>query len=387
MDVPSRHRPLVLLAAVIVAQVLLLAFQIKRGSDVRLIRVWSAELLTPLQAAGSFVINKIDATWFGYIDLRNAHAENNKLAEEVGQLRLKNEQLEGQAAEAVRLARLFGFRQQNADIPMVAAEVIGANADSNSHTVFINRGENDGIRRDMAVITPDGVVGRIIEALPDTSQVLLITDRESGLGGLLAGTRTHGVVNGTGEPLLQLDYVNTNEKVADGAEVLTSGEDRIFPKDLPVGTVAWTKATLPFQTIALRPAAHLDRLEEVLVLLTQHSFNLQQKNDTSSSQQKTKEGSGQKSASTAPLPKIGTPNTKVANAISKPASTTKTHEAPPAKKGPSTNAPAAASATASVTPGTKAAQTPSGKPASVAKKPVAPPAKKVSPANPPGTSR
>ncbi|HLW80450.1 MAG TPA: rod shape-determining protein MreC [Candidatus Acidoferrales bacterium] len=380
MDVPSRHRPLVLLAAVIVAQVLLLAFQIKRGSDVRLIRVWSAELLTPLQAAGSFVINKIDATWFGYIDLRNAHAENNKLAEEVGRLRLKNQQLEGQAAEAVRLARLFGFRQQNANIPMVAAEVIGANADSNSHTVFINRGENDGIRRNMAVITPDGVVGRIVEALPDTSQVLLITDRESGLGGLLAGTRTHGVVNGTGEPLLRLDYVNANEKVADGAEVLTSGEDRIFPKDLPVGTVAWTKASSPFQTIALRPAAHLDRLEEVLVLLTEHSFNLQQKNDTSSSQQKTKEGSGQKSASAAPLAKIGTPNTKVAHAISRPASAVK-------KPVASTILPATASATPSVTPGTKAAQTPSGKPASVAKKPAAPPAKKVPPANPPGISR
>ncbi|HEV2306028.1 MAG TPA: rod shape-determining protein MreC [Candidatus Acidoferrales bacterium] len=380
MDVPSRHRPLVLLAAVIVAQVLLLAFQIKRGSDVRLIRVWSADLLTPLQAAGSFVINKIDATWFGYIDLRHAHAENSKLAEEVGQLRLKNEQLEGQAAEAVRLARLFGFRQQNANIPMVAAEVIGANADSNSHTVFINRGENDGIRRDMAVITPDGVVGRIVEALPDTSQVLLITDRESGLGGLLAGTRTHGVVNGTGDPLLRLDYVNTNEKVADGAEVLTSGEDRIFPKDLPVGTVAWTKASSPFQTIALRPAAHLDRLEEVLVLLTQHSFNLQQKNDTSSSRQETKEGSGQKSASAESLAKIAAPNTKVAHAISKPASTLK-------KPAPPKTAPAAASAIPSVTPGTKAAQPPAGKPASVAKKPAAPPAKKVPPTTPPGISR
>jgi rod shape-determining protein MreC len=379
MDVPSRHRPLVLLAAVIVAQVLLLAFQIKRGSDVRLIRVWSAELLTPLQAAGSFVINKMDATWFGYIDLRNTHAENNKLAEEIGQLRLKNEQLEGQAAEAVRLARLFGFRQQNANIPMVAAEVIGANADSNSHTVFINRGENDGIRRDMAVITPDGVVGRIVEALPDTSQVLLITDRESGLGGLLAGTRTHGVVNGTGDPLLRLDYVNTNEKVADGAEVLTSGEDRIFPKDLPVGTVAWTKASSPFQTIALHPAAHLDRLEEVLVLLTEHSFNLQQKNDTSSSQQKTKEGSGQKSASAAPLAKTGAPNRKVAHAISRPAAAAK-------KPVPPKTAPAAPSAIPSVTPGTRAAQTPPGKPASVAKKPAEPPAKKVPPANPPGIS-
>lgn len=202
MDVPSRHRPLVLLVAIILAQVLLLAFQIRRGQDVRLIRVWSAELLTPLQRAGNFLVNKVDAVWFGYIDLRNVRVENRELAKEVGDLRLKNEQLEGQAAQAVRFSRLLGFRQENSDIPMIAAEVIGANADSTSRTVFINRGDQEGIRRNMAVITPDGVVGKISEALPHTSQVLLITDRESGVGALLASTRTHGVIKGTGNPLL-----------------------------------------------------------------------------------------------------------------------------------------------------------------------------------------
>ncbi|MFZ0923989.1 MAG: hypothetical protein WA020_13070, partial [Candidatus Acidiferrales bacterium] len=126
MDVPSRHRPLVLLVAVILAQVMLLAFQIRRDRDVRLIRVWSADLLTPLQRAGTFIISKVDGVWFGYIDLRGVSVENRQLTAEVGKLRLKNQELEGQAAQAVRLTRLLGFRQENADIPMVAAEVIGA---------------------------------------------------------------------------------------------------------------------------------------------------------------------------------------------------------------------------------------------------------------------
>jgi rod shape-determining protein MreC len=269
MDVPSRHRPLVLLVAVILAQVLLLAFQIRRDHDIRLIRVWSAELLTPLQRAGTFVFSKVDSVWFGYIDLRHVRVENRQLAEEVGQLRLKNQQLEGQAAQAVRLARLLGFRQENGDIPMVTAEVIGANADSTSHAIFINRGEQDGIRRNMAVITPDGVVGKISEVLSHTSQVLLIDDRESGVGALLVGSRTHGVVKGTGDPLLWMDYVSTDEKVPAGEQVLTSGEDRIFPKNLPVGWVASTKSGFPFQTIQISPAARLDRLEEVIVLLTE----------------------------------------------------------------------------------------------------------------------
>lgn len=285
MDVPSRHRPLVLLVVVILAQVLLLAFQIRRDRDVRLIRVWSAELLTPMQRAGSYVVAKVDSVWFGYIDLRNVRRENRTLAEEVGDLRLKNQQLEGQAAQAIRLARLLGFRQENSDIPMMAAQVIGANADSTSRTVFINRGDEDGIRRNMAVITPDGVVGKISEALPHTSQVLLITDRESGVGALLTGTRTHGVVKGTGDPLLWMDYVSTDERVPSGEQVLTSGEDRIFPKNLPVGWVASTKSGFPFQTIEVTPAAHLDRLEEVLVLLTEKPLNLRQPAEPSSSSQ------------------------------------------------------------------------------------------------------
>ena len=270
MDVPSRQRPLVLLVAVILAQVLLLAFQIKRGQDVRLVRVWSAELLTPPQRAATFLLSKINGAWFGYVDLRHARAESRRLADEVGRLRLQNQELESQAAEANRLAKLLGFRQANTNVPMLAADVIGASADSNSQTIFINRGERDGVRRNMAVVTPDGVVGKIFEAFPHTAQVLLITDRESGVGALLANTRTHGVVKGTAGPLLWMDYVSAGEKVPAGELILTSGEDKIFPKDLPVGTVASTKTGFPFQAIELDPAAHLSRLEEVLVLLTEH---------------------------------------------------------------------------------------------------------------------
>lgn len=273
MDIPARRRPLVVLVAVILAQVLLLAFQIKRDHDVRLVRVWSVALLTPLQHAGTYVISKIEGAWFGYIDMRDARSDDRRLEEEVGRLRLKNERLEGQAAEAIRLAKLLGFRKANAAVPMVAAEVIGANADANSETIFINRGARDGLRPNMAVVTPDGVVGKIFEVFSHTAQVLLITDKESGVGALLANTRAHGVVKGSGNPLLRMDYVTNSEKVLPGEKILTSGEDRIFPKDLPIGTVAWAKRGSLFQTIRVDPAAHLDRLEEVLVLLTEQSLN------------------------------------------------------------------------------------------------------------------
>ena len=117
-------------------------------------------------------------------------SENEQLQAELDQLKLRNAELEGRAAEADRLAGLLGFREAHAEVPMLAARVIGGSPDAGSHIVFLNRGSRDGLRRDMGVITPEGVVGKIVAVFPDTSQVLLLNDKDSGVGALLAGTRT-----------------------------------------------------------------------------------------------------------------------------------------------------------------------------------------------------
>ena len=109
---------------------------------------------------------------------------------------------------------------------------------------------------------------------PATSQILLVSDKESGVGALLVNTRTQGPVRGSGDPLLNMEYVAKDVKVTPGEAIVTSGQDRIFPKDLPVGIVENVSPDphSPFQKIVVKPAARLDRLEEVLVLLTQHEF-------------------------------------------------------------------------------------------------------------------
>jgi rod shape-determining protein MreC len=269
LAVPSRHRSLVLLAVVLTAQVLLLAAQIKRDQQVRLIRAWAVAAVTPFERAGSWAIDRVRGGWSNYVALVRTRRENQELHAELDRLKLRNSELEGRAAEADRLAGLLGFREAHGDVPMLAARVIGASADTASKTVSINRGENDGVRKNMAVITPEGIVGKILEAYAGTSQVLLLTDKDSGVGALLADSRLQGVVGGLGEPLAQMKYVGNDENIAAGAQVLTSGQDRIFPKDLPVGTVVSAKQGNPFQEIRVKPAAHLERLEEVLVLLTQ----------------------------------------------------------------------------------------------------------------------
>jgi rod shape-determining protein MreC len=272
IDAISRHRSLALLASVVAAQVLLLAYQIRRDHDVRLIRYWSAEASMPAARGGSWFFSHLGGLWSGYVGLHNARKENADLRAEVGQLELRNSQLETQASEAQRLELLLNFHNAHPEAQMLAAQVIGASADTSSETIYINRGEDDHVKRNMGVITPDGVVGKIVEVLPNTSEVMLMTDKDMGVGAMFSDSRTHGVVKGTGDPLPLLDYIVNDEKVQAGDTIVTSGEDRIFPKGLLVGTVASVKDGNPFQKIQVHPAARLDRLEDVIVLVTQQEL-------------------------------------------------------------------------------------------------------------------
>ena len=280
--IPSRHKSLVLLAGVIVLQVLMLAVQIKRDSEGRLIRVWTVGAVSPFERAGSSGFGWFRTTWRHYFALQNTTKENEQIRRENDGLKLQISQLQGKAAEADRLAVLLNFRQSHARVPMIAARVIGTG--TASLTIQLDRGERDGIRKDMGVITPDGVVGKVVESYPNASQVLLLTDKESGVGAMLADSRTQSPVGGQGEPLLVMKYVPNDDTVNLGERVITSGMDRIFPRDLPVGTVAEIKSGNPFKQIRIKPAANLERLEEVLVLLSLRPLEMKNEENTGDAQ-------------------------------------------------------------------------------------------------------
>src|SRR3984893_7220217 len=266
--IPSRHKSVVLLVGVIVLQVVLLAVQIKRDSQGRLLRVWAVGAVSPFERAGAQGILNMRGTWSRYFALQNTSRENEELKRENDTLKLRVNQLQSKAAESDRLAALLNFRQSQRELPMLAARVIGAGADA-SQTIYLDRGERDGIRRNMGVITPDGVVGKVIESYRDTAQVLLLTDKDSGVGAMLVDSRVQKPVGGTGEPLLVMKYIsNEDNSVNPGDRIVTSGTDRIFPGDLPVGAIADIKPGATFKQIRVKPAANLERLEEVFVLLT-----------------------------------------------------------------------------------------------------------------------
>jgi rod shape-determining protein MreC len=266
----GRYRNLIILVGVLFLQVLGLAVQVKTGAnedkDTRLIRMWALGAITPFERALVWVQNSTGNVWHNYFYLRGVRAENRQLKEQIEQMRVEQVRLTEDAAQARRLQTLLAFKEQFIS-KTVAAQVIGTSGSDLSRIVTLDKGENDGIKRDMAVITADGIVGKVLLVSPNLAQVLLISDQSSGVGAILDKSRLQGVLRGTANGEVALERVMSDEQVQPGETVLTSGGDQIFPKGLPVGTVTRVgKGKDLFLSINIKPAANLSRLEEVLVL-------------------------------------------------------------------------------------------------------------------------
>ncbi len=253
-----------LLVAALLLQLLLMAYQLRQHGDVPLFRFGTNALVTPVQKGLNATIDAAGAVWYGYLDLRGAREESEQLTEEKNQLRMEVLSLRQEAAAGRRLRSFFDL---GIEIPgeAVVARVISISASETSKMIVINKGRNDGIEADSAVIVPDGVVGKVLYVYPSSAQVLLITDPFSGVAGMLEVSRTHGIVKGQNTALCSMDYVPAGLAIAAEERVLTSGVDTIFPKGLPIGVVERSLPGGAFQQITLRPAASLSSLEEVIV--------------------------------------------------------------------------------------------------------------------------
>jgi len=270
-SVLGRYRNLIFLVGVLFLQVLGLAVQVKRaGNDAentRLIRIWVVDAITPFERGLVWVESSSANLWHNYIYLRGVRAENRDLKQEIEQMRLEQVRLSEDAAQAHRLQNLLAFKEQYI-AKTVAAQVIGSSGTDLSRTVYIDKGEDAGIQRDMAVMTADGIVGKVMLVYASVSQVLLIDDQTSGVGVILEKSRLQGVLRGSANGEVMLERIMSDEQVSPGETILTSGGDQIFPKGLPVGTV--TKVSNGkdlFLNIKVKPAADLSKLEEVLVLV------------------------------------------------------------------------------------------------------------------------
>ncbi len=260
-----KHKKFLILSILFMILFWLITFQVKAGRMTFMER--------PVLAVSGFFERVITSPFrFAetaikrYIFLIQTERENGRLKEEAGQLKLENSITNELIIENERLRELLGFRKLHPPAS-VMAQVIAKESSPSSRTVTINKGADDGVLKDMAVIAPMGIVGRVQAVLSGTAKVILLTDPGSTLAVRVQRNREDGLLEGK-IITCALKYVSYYADIQEGDLLVTSGLDGIYPKGLPVATV--TKVTRheasAFQTVVVEPVVRFSRLEEVLVL-------------------------------------------------------------------------------------------------------------------------
>ncbi len=295
----TRYRNLIVLLAVLMVQIIGLAVQVRRTTEgavtvdtrdpagVRLIRLWAESVVAPPEKAFHYAKLSAFGMWQNYIDLRHVREQNAQLQEQVDRLRLAQASLLEDARQGQRLQALVGF-QHRYIYGTLAAQAIGSSGSLQSHVFYLDKGSNAGLKTDMAVITADGIVGKVRDVFPNTAQVLMINDQTSGAGVILETTRIRGILTGNASGQLEIVGILSDDRIKPGEKVLTAGGDLIFPRGLPVGVVDKVVRDPDrdaFIIVIVKPAAHLNRLDEVLVITdTQPRLSPQDQQDLATSE-------------------------------------------------------------------------------------------------------
>jgi rod shape-determining protein MreC len=221
-----------------------------------------------VQRAASSAVSSVRDTWQNYFALQQIRRENAGLTQQVAELQMKLQEERAAAQRSRTLESLLELRNQTS-LKTTGASVIGGAANPEFLTVTIDKGARDGLQTNMAVISPQGVVGRVILPTPRASKVQLLTDKIAAAGVLIERTRAQGLIHGLGSNRLQLDDLPSSADVQVGDRIVTAGIDAIYPKGLVVGQVESVKRSGgEYKDIIVKPAVDFSSLEAVLVVLT-----------------------------------------------------------------------------------------------------------------------
>ena len=276
-----RFKNSLIFLAILLVQTIGLAIQVRRptvpGSldsgapdphGISLARSWIISTVTPFERLFHGIGHNIYAGWANYVDLRNVRQQNADLRQQLNDMRIQQAAIAQDALQGHRLQALLEF-QQHYVTSTVAAQVIGTSGSELSRVIYIDKGREEGLRPDQAVITPDGIVGKLRDVAAHTAQVLLIDDQSSGAGVLLSSSRIRAILHGAAAGRVVITNLTPDSRIKTGETVLTSGGDQVYPRGLPVGTVesiAPDPDHQPYTIIHVQPAANLSRLEEVLII-------------------------------------------------------------------------------------------------------------------------
>src|SRR5688572_6407200 len=263
-----RQRPGVVLGAAILLHVVLISAQVNTVSGLPVLEVVTFGSFSEVNRGAMAMIDGVRGMWFGYVNLRQVQQENNTLKQELQTLQVRLQQERAEAQRTDNLRQLLELRER-ANLDTVAAEVIAGAASPDFQTVTIDKGSSESLDTDMAVISPAGVVGRVILPSRRASKVQLLIDRNAAAGALIERTRVQGVVVGIGDGMLRMQYVPGTADVKTGDLVVTSGIDGIYPKGFVIGTIDHAdRGGGAYHEIVIRPAVDFTRLEEVLIVRT-----------------------------------------------------------------------------------------------------------------------
>jgi rod shape-determining protein MreC len=254
------------LLVVVASLFVLMAVQVRQGGPVSS-EGYLLRLASPLVRVASGITGGMTGLWNDYVNLRGTHHRNAELELELTELRMELQRLEEARLQNERLRALLDLKE-GMGTPTVAAHVIANNTLGLSHTILVDRGSDAGLQPNMAVVSSSGVVGRVWTVSPKVAKIQLITDAEAGTAVLVQRTRVQGILLGSGSEMVALEYVSTHEDVAEGDLLVTSGQDGIYAKGLPVAVVDKVgDARGILRSIQAAPRVDFRKLEEVLILL------------------------------------------------------------------------------------------------------------------------
>lgn len=237
-------------------------------SNVPLIKTVTFGVFSEIQRVLSSGVDGVERVWRDYVALRHVRGENEQLKRAVADLQVQLQEQQALADRSRQLQKLLALRDRS-KVTTTAASVIAAGATPDFRTMTIDKGTVDGLRPDMAVIAPAGVVGRIVIPSARAAQVQLLIDRNAAAGALVERSRAQGVVVGVGDTRLRMEYVSELADVQVGDAVVSSGIDGIYPKGFAIGTITRVEQVRgSFQLIEVTPSVDFSTLEEVLVVVT-----------------------------------------------------------------------------------------------------------------------
>jgi rod shape-determining protein MreC len=258
-----------LFLAVVLAQIILISAQVQTSSGTKVLQAVTFGIFSQVQIGSSRLFGGVRHVWDGYFALRGAHEDNQRLKEQVAALELRLQQQHALARRGAQLEQMLAVREQTS-LKTLAANVIALDSTGMFWTVTIDRGSHDGVKSDMAVIAPNGVVGRVVDQPPlEAAKVQLLIDRNAGAGAVIERSGAGGVVMGNdSDPPLQMDFVANLADVKVGDRVVTSGLDGIYPPGFVIGHVEKVRDGQGlYKHIEIRPVVDFRALQTVLVVL------------------------------------------------------------------------------------------------------------------------